>query len=275
MGESLQLQRSSGCLQIRVLGHTEVICKGRTVALPPKQRALLAALVLEAGRMVTIDRLVDVLWGARPPASAVAKVQTHVSALRRVLGQRHVGSGPLHTHSTGYQLKIDSPWLDLAYFDELSSQAGRDAAEGRYDSASQGYTRALQLWRGRPFGDVDSAAIEAAAASLEERRLLAVESKAEIDLALGKEATAIADVSACLAVHPWRERLWGTLMLALYRRGCRADALKAYRDARRAMVDELGLEPCWELRRLHDAILMEESSLLSGSYPMRWSGSAT
>jgi DNA-binding SARP family transcriptional activator len=184
-------------------------------------------------------------------------VQTHVSELRRLLGQSCVDADPLRTHSTGYRLSIPSPGLDLADFDTLVRRAGRDAAAGRHASASEGFGAALRLWRGRPFADIRSRMIESAASSIEERRLLTVESKAEADLALGRYGAVVAEVSPCLAAHPLRERLRALMMLALYRRGCRASALTVYHAGRRALVDELGLEPSVELRRLHDAILVE------------------
>jgi DNA-binding SARP family transcriptional activator len=252
-------------LRVKVLGPMEMAYGGRAVAFAgPGQRALLAMLVLELDRVVPVDRLVDTIWDARPPATARNKIQIHVSALRREMGQsaRDPG-GPLRTSGTGYMFSSEGVDLDLAGFDTALS-AGRTAFEaGRLAVASELFADALALWHGPAFADVASPVIRRAAAALEERRLLAVEAKAESDLGMGRSEAVAAELPVWLASLPLRERMRGLLMTGLYRLGCRADALALYRDGRRIMTTDLGLEPCLQLRVLHQRILADDTGLLS------------
>jgi DNA-binding SARP family transcriptional activator len=205
-----------------------------------------------------------VLWDASPPATARAKVQTHVSTLRQAIGRDARGSdGPLLTRPPGYALRCDGVELDLAEFEKLTAWAGESAGSGQPAAASGLYADALALWRGSAFADVESPLIRSAAAKLEERRLLAAEAKAEADLTLGQCDRVVAELSPWLAMHPFRERMRAMLMLALYRLGCRADALARYREGRQLMVAELGLEPGPQLRALHQHILADEPALLA------------
>lgn len=250
-------------MRVRVLGPVETELDGRLIRLAgQRQRALLAALALDHGRVVPVDRLVDALWDTNPPTRARAKIHAHVSALRQAFGQQARQScGPLVTAAPGYILSRQDVELDLTEFESLTITARRAGGSGQPDTASQSFGSALALWRGPAFADVSSPLIRAAAAALEERRLLTVESKAEADLTLGRPDTVVAELSAGLVTHPCRERLRGLLMLAFYRLGCRADALKLYRDGHRLMVAELGLEPGPELRQLHQRILAADASL--------------
>jgi DNA-binding SARP family transcriptional activator len=252
-------------VRIDVLGPIQVTADGQTIRLAgQRQRALLAALTLELGKVVPVDRLVDVLWDVEPPPTARVKVQAHVSALRQSIGHgTRTADGPLLTRPPGYLLCHESIELDLAAFDLLVGQA-KEAAESRDPAAaSELFGTALAMWRGSAFADVRSPLIRGAADSLEDRRLLACEAKAEADLALGRSDRVVADLPQWLAAYPFRERMRGMLMLALYRLGCRADALTVYRDGHRLMVAELGLEPGPPLRGLHQHILADDPGLLA------------
>jgi DNA-binding SARP family transcriptional activator len=237
-------------VRIDVLGPIQVTADGRVIRLTgQRQRALLAALTLELGKVVPVERLVDILWDADPPPTARVKVQAHVSALRQVIGHDTTAAGgPLVTQPPGYVLRESRVELDLAEFDALTTQA-KEAAESRQPAAASDlFGAALTLWRGSAFADVRSLIIRSVADSLEDRRLLAWEARAEADLALGRYDRVAADLPQWLAAHPFRERMRAMLMLALYRLGCRADALAVYRDGHRLMVAELGLEPGPPLR---------------------------
>jgi DNA-binding SARP family transcriptional activator len=254
-------------VRIDVLGPIQVTAHGRTIRLAgQRQRALLAALTLELGRVVPVERLVDILWDADPPPTARVKVQAHVSTLRQAIGHDTTAvGGPLLTRPPGYVLCGAGIELDLAEFDVLTAQA-KEASESRQPTAaSELFDTALALWRGSAFADVKSAVIRSAADSLEDRRLLAWEAKADADLALGRSDRVVAELPPLLTAYPFRERARAMLMLALYRLGCRADALSVYRDGHRLMVAELGLEPGPPLRTLHQHILSDDPRLLAQS----------
>jgi DNA-binding SARP family transcriptional activator len=264
-------------MQIKALGPIEVAIDDRVVRLSgQRQRALLAALVLDHGKVVPVDRLVDILWDACPPATARVKVQAHVSALRQLIGHPRDGAdGPLLTRPPGYLLSAKEVDLDLSEFHMLASRGRASMERGDAANASATFAMALAIWRGPAFADVESLRIRSAAVALEERRLLAVEAKAEADLALGRREGVVAELGPWIITHPLRERLRALLMLALYRLGCRADALRLYRDGRQVMVAELGLEPGQQLRSLHQRILAEDAALhrkRSGSESVRPAG---
>jgi DNA-binding SARP family transcriptional activator len=250
-------------LRISVLGPLQVTAGGWAARLSgQRQRALLAALTLEFGNAVSVDRLVDILWDVNPPPTARVKVQAHICALRQAIGHdTPAAGGPLVTQPPGYMLRREGVELDLATFDSLIVRA-KDASESREPTAaSELFGAALALWRGSAFADVRSPLIRSAADSLEDRRLLACEAKAEADLALGRPDRVVAELPQCLAAYPFRERMRGSLMVALYRLGCRADALAVYRDGHRLMVAELGLEPGPPLRSLHQHVLADDPVL--------------
>ena len=252
-------------MRIEVLGPIQVTVHGRPIRLAgQRQRALLAALTLELGKVVPVDRLVDILWDVNPPPTARVKVQAHVSALRQGIGHgTSAADGPLLTRQPGYLLCREDVELDLSAFDALMARA-KAAAESRQPAeASQLFGAALAIWRGSAYADVRSLLIRSAADSLEDRRLLACEAKAEADLALGHSDRVVAELPQWLAAHPFREPMRGMLMLALYRLGCRADALAVYRDGYQLMVVELGLEPGPPLRALHHHVLADDPRLLA------------
>jgi DNA-binding SARP family transcriptional activator len=254
-------------VRIEALGPIRITSDGRGIRLAgQRQRAMLAALALELGKVVSVDRLVDVLWEVDPPPTARVKVRAHASALRQAIGQdASAADGPLLTQPPGYVLCREGVELDLTEFDVLISQA-KEASESRQSvAASELLGAALAMWRGPAFADVRSPLIRSAADSLEDRRLLACEDKAEADLALGRSDRVVAELPQWLAAHPFRERMRSMLMLALYRLGCRADALAVYREGHQLMVAELGLEPGPPLRALHQHILADDPRLLAQS----------
>jgi predicted ATPase/DNA-binding SARP family transcriptional activator len=225
----------------------------------PKQRALLATLLLSHRQeAVPAERLVDVLWGEAPPATAVKALQVHVSQLRRALGPGNA----VVTRGAGYAIALAPGELDLERFEALTAEAGAARAAGDLDGAAERLRAALALFRGAPLSDaplLGPAAMEGE--RLAELRLAALEEAMEVELARGRHAAVVDELLALTAEHPYRERLHGQLMLALYRSGRQADALDAYRRARRALVDDLGLDPGRELQRLEAAILAQDPAL--------------
>ncbi len=241
-------------LEFRILGPTEVWNEDQQLQLGgPKQRAVLAVLLLEAGRVVSTDRLIDLLWGEEPPTTAATSLQNFVSQLRKVLGAETLATKP-----PGYQLQITWDQLDLERFRRLVEAARTGPPEER----SAKLRDALALWRGPPLADF---AFEAFAQNeigrLEELRLAALEERMQADLEAGQHAELVGELEAVVREHPLRERPRAQLMLALYRSGRQAEALQVYQDARRELVDELGIEPGSSLQQLHGAILRQDARL--------------
>ncbi len=243
-------------MEFRVLGPLEVRDGERSLPLAgAKQRALLALLLVNANRVVSRDRMIDELWGERPPETAVQSLQVYVSRLRKLLPPER-----LLTRPPGYLLEVEPEELDVQRFERLLAE-GR-AAAGDPEHASRLLHEALALWRGPPLAEFafDGFA-QAEIGRLEDLRLAAVEERVEADLALARPAELIGELEALVAEHPHRERLRGQLMLALYRSGRQAEALAAYQAARRALVDELGIEPSAGLQRLEKQILTQDEEL--------------
>ncbi|MDX3729546.1 AfsR/SARP family transcriptional regulator [Streptomyces caniscabiei] len=254
-------------LEYRLLGPVEVWTGGRRIPLGgPKPRALLAALLLRPGRVVSAGALIDTVWGDEPPDSARALVQTYVSGLRRALPAAAEG---IETRPPGYLLRVDGDRdrLDLRDFERLTA-AGRDrAASGDHPGASELLGQALESWRGSALGGVGRA-LRVEAERLEEARQAALEDRISADLASpGREQRLVAELTALVGTHPTRERLRGHLMLALYRLGRQADALTAYAEGRAVLADELGIDPGPGLRRLHEAILRSDPGLMPPAAP--------
>lgn len=250
-------------MEFRLLGPLEVLDQGRPLAVTaPKHRALLAALLVNADEVVSVDRLVDYLWGERAPATASSLVKVYVSQVRHLLAGGAGATDLLVTQAPGYRLRVAVDALDLLVFEQLVAEAESAQAEGRTELAAERLRAALDLWRGEPLEDVPSDLLrQVDATRLTERRLAAVEARIEADLLLGRDRELVGELEALVAAHPLRERLRGQLMLALYRSGRRADALAVYQAARATMAEELGLDPDPELRRLQRAILSEDPSL--------------
>ena len=256
-----------------ILGPLEVLRSSRAVPLGgPRQRAVLAVLLLQPNRVVSADRLVEDVWAGHAPEASVTSLQTYVFHLRRALepGRPRGGAGEvLATRDRGYLLQVSRERLDAAVFEE-GLAAGLAALEaGRHSQARERLGRALDLWRGPVLADLsDYAFIRAEAARLDELRLAAWEGRIEADLALGRHGAVTAELEQLVADHPLRERLHGQLMLALYRCGRQAEALAAYRRVRDLLAAELGIDPGEPLRRLHASVLAHDPALdWDGSRP--------
>jgi predicted ATPase/DNA-binding SARP family transcriptional activator len=235
-------------MDVQVLGSIEASVEGRSIPLGGgKPRALLAMLALNAGSTVSTQRLIDGLWGEEPPASANKLVQVYVSQLRKALGSSADGA-EIVTRRHGYELRVEPDAVDAGRFERLvASGAPREA---------------LALWRGPPLDDVaDEPFAGAEIRRLEELRLSALELAIDRDLEEGRHREVVGELEALVTAEPLRERLHAQRMLALYRCGRQADALEAYRHARARLVEEIGVEPGPELRRLHEAILRQDASL--------------
>ena len=245
-----------------ILGPLEARSNGHRLVLGgPKQRALLALLLLQADRIVSSDQLIEELWPDRPPAAARHTLAVNVSRLRAALADG--GGDPiLLTRAPGYLLRVGPEELDLRRFERRLAEGRRALEAGDAERAARTLREAEGLWRGRALADLEFepfARLESA--RLEELRLVAVEERIEAELSLGRHAALAGELDALVAEHPLRERLRGQLMLALYRSGRQADALASYRTARSLLVDELGLEPGPQLMRLEQAILRHDDAL--------------
>jgi DNA-binding SARP family transcriptional activator len=241
-------------MDFRILGPLEVWDGERQLDLGgSKRRALLAFLLLHANEVVSTDRLVDQLWGANAPRNAAAALQTHVSRLRKELGPDAVA-----TRAWGYVLRTDPGTIDLERFGRLVANAENLPARERAEKLGE----AVALWRGRPLEDlVFEPALAKDIARLEELRLAVLENRIDADLESGNHLAVIGELETLIAENPLRERLRGQLILALYRSGRQAEALEVYRETRRVLADELGLEPSPELRELERAILQQDPAL--------------
>ena len=248
-----------------ILGPLEVLEDGRAVPLGgAKQRALLGLMLLHPNETLSTDRLIDELWGERPPSSAAKAVQARVSRLRKALDDENGGGRAdlVVTRDHGYELMLDAERLDSYRFERLVAEGRSELAAGRPESAASVLERALSLWRGAPLADlIYERFAQPEIARLEDMRVGAHEQLIDAKLALGRHAEVIGQLETLIARHPYREGLRAQLMLALYRCDRQADALQAYQDARRALVEELGIEPGERLRELERAILAQDQAL--------------
>jgi DNA-binding SARP family transcriptional activator len=242
-------------VEFRILGQLEIVDQGRALPLGgARQRTLLALLLLRANEVVSADRLIDGLWGARPPQGAANALQYHVSQLRKTLAPYEA----IITQEPGYVIRVGPAEFDLLLFERLVREA-HDAAPER---AAQALREALRLWRGPPLADLATGSFaQVEIARLEELRLEALERRLDADLALGRHAGLVGEVQSLVRDHPLRERLRGVLMQALYGAGRQAEALEVYRETRRLLVNELGIEPSPALRELEQAILRHDPAL--------------
>jgi predicted ATPase/DNA-binding SARP family transcriptional activator len=256
-------------MEFRILGSLDVRAGAGAIGLAgAKPRALLAVLLLHANEPVSAERLAIALWGEDAPAGASKTIQVYVSRLRRALGE----PGVLATTPGGYRLRVLPGELDADRFKRLAAEGHRALADGAPDRAARLLREALSLWRGPALVDVAYEAFaQAEIERLEEERLAALEARVEADLELARHAELAGELAQLVAAHPLRERLHAQLMLALYRTGRQADALEAYRAARRVFVEELGIEPSPELRGLEEAILKHDAAVQAPAPPARGS----
>ena len=251
-------------MQFRILGPVTVIDEtGASLPLgPPRQHALLAALLLHPGESMPVDRLIDLLWGDAAPASAATIVHGSVAGLRRALEPAGTPghSRLLVTQASGYALDVAAEQVDAARFERLVAD-GRSQVADDPRRASGLLTRALSLWHGPALAGVDAPFAAGAVHRLGELRLEALEARADADLALGKHTDLVSELGELVTQHPLRERLWAQLMVAFYRCGRQSDALAAYQAARRLLDEQLGILPGPELESMQHAVLRHHPSL--------------
>jgi DNA-binding SARP family transcriptional activator/pimeloyl-ACP methyl ester carboxylesterase len=250
-------------MEFRLLGPLEAREGDRVLALGGgKQRALLARLLLEANRVVAVERLVDDLWGEAPPDTAPKMVQVYVSKLRKVLPPNR-----LLTRRPGYLMAVEPGELDLERLERLLATGREALAADRPEAAAEAFREALGLWRGPALAEFAEPFAAHEAGRLEQVRLSCLEERVEAELALARHGQLVGELESLVSRYPLRERLRGQQMLALYRAGRQAEALAAYREARRAMDEELGIEPSPALRELEQQILRQDPALAPG--PLR------
>jgi DNA-binding SARP family transcriptional activator/WD40 repeat protein len=252
-------------MDFRILGALHALDEGQVLTpRGTKQRALLALLLLHANKTLSTDRLIDELWGEHPPTTATKTLQVHISHLRKTLAPKagNGSDGVIVTRDHGYELTLDPEHLDSHRFERLVAEGTSELAEGRPESAASAFEGALSLWDGPPLADVAyEPFIQREIARLEELRTAALEHLVEAKLELGRHDEVVVELETLIREHPYRERLRAQLMLALYRSDRQADALQAYHDARRSLVEQLGIEPGERLRELERAILAQDPAL--------------
>lgn len=244
-------------MEFRILGPLQVFDDARPLALGgPKQRAVLAHLILRANQTVGAEQLVDGLWGEEPPETARNTLQTYVYRLRKILGEKR-----LERRDGGYVLTAAPEEVDAARFEAIVKDAKRLSASDP-DAAAARFGDALTLWRGAPLDDLgEEPSLRGEIARLEELHLSATEHRIAAEIASGRNSTVVSELEALTARYPLRERMWANLMLAFYRGGRQAEALSTYQRAREVLSEELGTEPSTELQRLHEQILRRDPSL--------------
>jgi DNA-binding SARP family transcriptional activator len=255
-------------LEFRILGPLEVADeRGRIDLGGPRQRATLALLLLDANRVVSVDRLADDLYAGAPPVTALKQVQRQISELRKALGSPSV----IETRSPGYAIQLDPAQLDLSVFERLAAEASEAQDAGDAGCAADLLRRALDLWRGGALADLAyEPFVQAPIERLEEIRLAVLEQRIAADLELGRHAQLVPELEQLVHEHPLREGLRAQLMLALYGSGRQAEALEVYRLSREALVEAFGIEPGAALRQLERQILEQDPSLEPrGSPPAR------
>jgi len=239
------LSRSGDQVEYRILGRTEVLQNGTPLrVIAPRHRKLLAALLVHADDVVPAERLIEDLWGDDAPRSAPAILHVRISELRGALrGSSEADSAGILTRGSGYSLVVGPDDLDARSFERLSTAGHSALRQGDNVGASTRLAEALAMWRGPPLDDVadeDFAQVEIA--RLEALHLQALEDNLDVELALGRHAEVVAQLSGLVAEHPMRERFWAQLMLAQFRAGRQADALASFAQARDLLVDQLGVD---------------------------------
>ncbi|HEX2235852.1 MAG TPA: BTAD domain-containing putative transcriptional regulator, partial [Actinomycetota bacterium] len=253
-------------MRFHILGPLEVERPGGIITIGArKQRAVLALLVINAGRIVSLDRIIDDIWGEEPPETAPNAVQVYVSGLRKLLDpdrSRGAAGGPIARRGDGYVLEVEPADVDALVFEELVRSGRAALAAGRAASCAEAMAHALALWRGPALADFAyDAFAQPEIDRLEGLRMSAIDDRIRAELDLGRHAALVPELEALVARHPLREDLRGHLVLALYRSGRQADALAAYADARRVLDEELGIDPSPALQGLETAILRQDPAL--------------
>ncbi|MBB5873469.1 DNA-binding SARP family transcriptional activator [Allocatelliglobosispora scoriae] len=246
---------------LRILGPLELVAGSRSFKIGgPREHIVLATLAQKVNRITSVEQLMDAVWGDHPPSTARAQIQGCISGLRKLFGDAGMPDA-IKTRSSGYLLSLADDELDSEEFAKLVSLAHRQVAEKHDADAAATLRTALALWRGPALDGIQSDPVRRNAALLEDARLEAVEERMRLDLGLGRHEEISGELRALLAEHPLRERLYGFLMLALYRAGRQVEALEVCRRARETLIAELGIEPCQELRDLERAVLNNDPSL--------------
>ncbi|MEU2027169.1 AfsR/SARP family transcriptional regulator [Streptomyces sp. NPDC016469] len=230
-----------------------------------KIRVVLAALLVRANEIVSVDTLIDELWGEEPPRTATTTLQVYVSQLRKLLDEADAeyGRDALVTRAPGYELRLDPAQLDLTVFQELYERGQERMEQGEYEAASRLQRQALTLWRGPLLSDTPHGPLlDGTAVRMTEVRTAALEQRIRADLHLGRQQALIGELQSVVAEFPLREEFFAHLMVALYRSGRQADALQVFSRLRRGLVEELGIDPGLELQMLHRQILGGDSELL-------------
>lgn len=254
-------------LSFKILGPLSMTVRGRSTTVGgARQRTILSLLILNPGRIVPMDTLVEVVWNGRPPTTARTQVAICIAALRKKFKAEGVDDDIVITAHPGYLLNTEGHDVDSVEFTRLVAAAELAVKNQRLDEAAQSYKAALDLWRGPALDGVTGQLVEEEARRLEELRLNAFDDCTAVQLELGNHQAAIPELAAVVREHPLRERTRYHLMLAEYRSGRRADAMATFRDARRQLVEELGLEPGPDLQELHDAILRDDPALAPATH---------
>jgi predicted ATPase/DNA-binding SARP family transcriptional activator len=252
--------RGQRLMEFRILGPVAIGETGTDADIGgPRERALLARLIISANHVVAADAIADALWSGEPPPHYAGTLRVYISRLRRALGH---AAGSLVTQPPGYRLNLDQAELDAYVFERLAADGNAELRAGRPSAAADQLSQALALWRGPPLADVaDEPFAHAYAARLEEGRLAAVESHLAAQLACGHHAALVGQIEQLIDGHALREQLWSLRIVALYRCGRQAEALEAFRDLRAMLADELGIEPSSGLRDLHERVLRQDPGL--------------
>ena len=256
-------------LEFRILGPLVVRVDGDAVHTGgPKQRGVLALLLLRANRVVARERLIEELFADQSPNSAEHALHNHVSRLRKLLSAAPLDEPRLVARPPGYLLRVEPGELDLERFEQLAAEGREALAAGDPATAARSLRAAEELWTGRPLGDLEFERLARLEAErLDELRLAALEVRIDAELALARHLTLVPELEALVAEHPYRERFRAQLMLALYRAGRQAESLDFYRRTRTLLDEELGIEPAVELRQLERAILVQDPSLVVAEHP--------
>jgi DNA-binding SARP family transcriptional activator/tetratricopeptide (TPR) repeat protein len=248
-------------LRLRILGPIELVAGDKSIKIGgPREHIVFATLALRVKRVTSLDQLMEAVWNDDPPTTARGQIQSSISVLRKLFADIGLPEA-IKTHPAGYSLNLTHHDLDSEQFSKLVTTAHRQIAEGRTGDAAVTLRGALDLWRGAALDGVHSDYVRRAASVLDEGRMTATEEYLRLSLELGQHNEVIGELQTLLADHPWRERLYGFLMLALYRCGRQAEALEVWRRASSVLMDELGIEPRHELRDLKQAMLNRDPSL--------------